>query len=133
MTAIDDKRTAPFPTLARADRSPAPHRLTLRRAQPYLLIAPAVLVLSATLGYPIAQMVALSFQRENLSDLLQRSTTWVGLTNYKSVLSDPFFWTVVLRTAGFATTCLIATLAIGTGLAILLQRSGRIARGTLSA
>jgi N,N'-diacetylchitobiose transport system permease protein len=97
------------------------------------LLLPATATVFATLLYPVASMVGLSFQRANLADLVTRTTTWVGLKNYRDVLTDEFFWTVLPRTLGFAAVCVALTLAIGTVCALLLQHASRWARLTLSA
>src|SRR3954449_8807758 len=82
---------------------------------PYLLLTPAGIAVFVTLCFPVVTMVLLSFQRENLGDLVTRSTTWVGLANYRSVLTDPGFWTVLPRTLAFAATCVALTLVAATG------------------
>jgi N,N'-diacetylchitobiose transport system permease protein len=112
----------------------APRRRTRRRgrALPYLLLTPAGIAVFATLLYPVGTMVLLSFQRENLGDLITRTTTWVGLDNYREVLTDPGFWTVLPRTLGFAATCVALTLLLATGCALLLQKASRWARTVLS-
>jgi N,N'-diacetylchitobiose transport system permease protein len=102
------------------------------RSLPYLLLLPATLTVFLTLLYPVATMVSLSFQRENLADLVTHTTTWVGLENYRAILTDRFFWTVLPRTLGFAAVCVGLTLTIGTGCALLLQAAGRWARTLLS-
>lgn len=115
--------------------SPAPPRRRGRRrgrALPYLLLTPAGIAVFATLLYPVGTMVLLSFQRENLSDLFTRTTTWVGLANYREVLTDSGFWTVLPRTLGFAATCVALTLLIATGCALLMQRASKWARTLLS-
>jgi N,N'-diacetylchitobiose transport system permease protein len=99
---------------------------------PYLLLTPAGIAVFVTLCFPVVTMVLLSFQRENLGDLVTRSTTWVGLANYRSVLTDPGFWTVLPRTLAFAATCVALTLVAATGCALLLQRASRWARTLLS-
>jgi N,N'-diacetylchitobiose transport system permease protein len=101
-------------------------------ALPYLLLVPATVAVFATLLYPVVTMVMLSFQRENLSDLVTRTKTWVGLANYRDVLTDTFFWTVLPRTFAFAATCVALTLLIATGCALLLQHASRWARTVLS-
>jgi N,N'-diacetylchitobiose transport system permease protein len=117
---------------ARARRSARPRRRG--RALPYVLLLPATATVFATLLYPVATMLVLSFQREDLGDLVRRRTTWVGVDNYVRLLTDdPFFWTVLLRTILFAATAVGLTLMIGTGIALLLQRASRWARLTLSA
>jgi N,N'-diacetylchitobiose transport system permease protein len=115
-----------------APRPRRPGRLR-GRALPYLLLLPATLTVFATLLYPVGSMIALSFQRANLADLVGRTTTWVGLDNYRDVLTDEFFWTVLPRTLLFAAVCVALTLLIGTGCALLLHNASRWARLTLSA
>jgi N,N'-diacetylchitobiose transport system permease protein len=119
-------------TIARPDVSaPAPAR---RKpvATPYLLLVPATVVVLATLLYPVGRMVTLSFQRGNLGDLIARRTVWVGLDNYRAVLTDGFFWTVLPRTVAFAAVCVALTLIVATGCALLLQHASRWARVMLS-
>ncbi|MFD0665371.1 carbohydrate ABC transporter permease [Thermocatellispora tengchongensis] len=102
------------------------------RALPYVLLLPAALGILGTLVYPVFQLVALSFQRENLADLIRRTTTWVGLDNYTRTLTDPQFWTVLPRTIAFALTCAGLTLLIGTLCALLLRAASPWARLALS-
>lgn len=99
---------------------------------PYLLLLPATVAVFVTLLYPVGSMFGLSFQRENLADLVARRTTWVGLDNYRTVLTDEFFWTVLPRTLAFAAVCVALTLAIGTACALFLHRADRWARVFLS-
>ena len=56
----------------------------------------------------------------------------MGLSNYRTVLTDQFFWTVLPRTLGFAATCVALTLLIGTVCALLMQAASRWARTMLS-
>src|SRR2546423_338485 len=80
-------------------------RLTRRRlaqkAVPYGLVAPAVIVIVAILGYPIYYLVRLSFQQYGLFELIAHRGNWVGLHNYSTILSDGGFWRVVLRSVLF--------------------------------
>src|SRR5262249_8570150 len=74
-------------------------RIRIARASvPYLLIAPVVVTVIAVLGYPLYNLVELSFQRYGLFELIRHSGTWVGLANYRSVLRDPIFWHTLERT-----------------------------------
>jgi N,N'-diacetylchitobiose transport system permease protein len=112
--------------------TPATGRRRKTKALPYALLTPAGIAVFATLLFPVGMMVALSFQRENLGDLISRTTVWVGLDNYRAVLTDPGFWTVLPRTLGFAATCVALTLVLATGCALLMQRASRWARTALS-
>ncbi len=119
---------APAPPVADAPAAPRKRVIT-----PYILLIPATVAVFVTLVYPVGRMIALSFQRGNLGDLIARRSVWVGLDNYRSVLTDPVFWTVLPRTVGFAVVCVVLTLTIATGCALLLQHASRWARLLLSA
>jgi N,N'-diacetylchitobiose transport system permease protein len=93
-----------------------------RRASPYLLLAPVVLVLGATLGYPIVNLVELSLQRYGLFELIQHHGVYIGLANYSSVLSDPVFWSTLERTVLFTIANVGLTVGLGTLIALLLVR-----------
>jgi N,N'-diacetylchitobiose transport system permease protein len=89
---------------------------------PYLLLLPVVVAIGAILGYPLYQVVTLSFQRYGLPELIQRQGTWIGLENYRSVLSDSVFWDTLLRTVVFTAANVALTMGIGLAIALLLVR-----------
>jgi N,N'-diacetylchitobiose transport system permease protein len=97
----------------------------VRLAVPYSLIAPATLVIVAVLGYPLYFLVKLSFQHYGLSELIQHKGQWVGFANYRTILTDPEFWHVVLRTVFFTAANVGLTLGLGTLVALLLAQLGR--------
>jgi N,N'-diacetylchitobiose transport system permease protein len=100
--------------------------LTWRRAGsgavPYLLIFPVLAVLAAILGYPLYQLVRLSFEQYGLPELIAHKGVYVGLANFKSVLSDGTFWHTLLRTVVFTAACVSLTIVLGTLMALLLVR-----------
>src|SRR5262245_16525095 len=105
----------------------------LKLAVPYSLLAPATLVIVAVLGYPLYYLVKLSFQHYGLTELIQHKGTWVGTDNYASILHDPVFWKVVLRTVLFTIANVGLTMVLGTLIAMLLARLGSFMRGLVSA
>jgi N,N'-diacetylchitobiose transport system permease protein len=125
---------APVPTATPVTRGPAGPVPGRRKGGwlPYALVAPSVLVLLVLLGWPVVRDVAISFQRLGLAELVQRRTIWVGLANYVDVLTDPFFWTVVLRTVLFTVVNVALTMVLGIAVALLLQAVSRWVRVTLS-
>jgi N,N'-diacetylchitobiose transport system permease protein len=131
---------APVPVTATipGDRGPAgpgPVPAGPRRGSgwlPYALVAPSVVVLLVLLGWPVVRDVAISLQRLGLAELVQRRTVWVGLANYREVLGDPFFWTVVLRTVVFTAVNVVLTMLVGLAVALLLQAVSRAVRVALS-
>jgi N,N'-diacetylchitobiose transport system permease protein len=105
----------------------------LRPLAPYALLAPALLVLAAILGFPLYRLVSLSFQQYGLKELFAGRGTWIGLRNYRDILSDPFFWTVVVRTVVFDVVCVGLTMGLGTLVALLLRNLARPMRVLVTA
>jgi N,N'-diacetylchitobiose transport system permease protein len=101
-------------------------RLTGRRiagrSVPYLLLLPVVVVLAAILGYPIYFLVKLSLQTYGLPELVAQHGEYIGLSNFRTVLHDPLFWHVLLRTVVFTAVNVGLTMVLGTLLALLLVR-----------
>jgi N,N'-diacetylchitobiose transport system permease protein len=95
---------------------------------PYALLAPAILVIGAVLGYPLYLLVKLSFQRYGLVELLAHKGTWIGTANYARILHDEQFWTVVARTLLFTLVNVTLTMVLGTLIALLLTKLGRFMR-----
>jgi len=102
-------------------------------AVPYLLLLPVVLVMGAILGYPIYNLVRLSFQQYGLFELLQHHGIPVGLHNYGSILRDSVFWHTLLRTVVFTAANVGLTIGLGTLLALLLVRVSTWVRLLLAA
>jgi len=101
-------------------------RLSLRRiagaSVPYLLILPVLGVIGAILGYPLYNLVRLSFQHYGLFELIRHSGQSIGLKNYGSVLHDAVFWHTLWRTVIFTVANVGLTMVLGTLLALLLVR-----------
>jgi N,N'-diacetylchitobiose transport system permease protein len=102
------------------------------RVLPYLLILPSVVAFIALLGYPLYQVVKISLQKLDLAELIQRTTVYVGVANYRAIFTDPFFWSVTLRTVVFTAACVALTMVLATLLALLLERLGKRMRLALS-
>ena len=90
---------------------------------PYALALPIILYEIVMIVYPIAQGIYGSFQQIELA--ANSPPTWVGLANYRRMLSDPDFWHVMRTTLIF--TALVIVVAIGAGLftALLFNRPFR--------
>jgi N,N'-diacetylchitobiose transport system permease protein len=94
-----------------------------RAATPWLLLAPCILVLVLVLGYPLVKLGTLSFQDYKKPQLWGfKPATWVGFDNYRAILSDHEFWSVVVRTVLFAGSAVLLTMVIGMLVALLLQK-----------
>ena len=114
-------------------RRPLTRDRALRASVPYLLIVPVVAAIAVILGYPLYNLVRLSFQKYGLSELIQHSGTSVGLHNYSSVLHDAVFWHTLVRTAVFTVVNVGLSIGIGTLLALLLVRVSAAIRILLTA
>ena len=94
------------------------------RATPYLFLAPAGLTLIVALFYPICYMIYASFLDWNPSQRIGEAT-WVGLRNYGSLLEDARFRESLWVTIKFAAIVVTVEMALGVGLALLLDRKIR--------
>jgi N,N'-diacetylchitobiose transport system permease protein len=111
---------AETPTL-RSRRRPFSRRV-LRGSVPYLLILPAIAVITAILAYPLYKLVTLSLQQYGLPELIQRKGVWIGFDNFSSVLRDEVFRDVLLRTVIFTIANVGLTIVLGTLIALLLVK-----------
>ncbi|SEB48871.1 carbohydrate ABC transporter membrane protein 1, CUT1 family [Nocardioides exalbidus] len=98
----------------RADRARA-------ASLPYLLITPAVLALCLALGYPLVRQVVLSFQEFGLAQQFGTPPEWVGLENYRDLVTDAYLWKVTLRTIVFCLVNAAVTMVVGVGLALVMR------------
>jgi N,N'-diacetylchitobiose transport system permease protein len=129
MSAADTHIPAKVPPPRQAPPPPAEVRRPRGRrtsggaAAPWLLLAPCLVILALVMGYPLARLVTLSFQKFGQSQLWGfQPAESVGLDNFAKVLGDGEFWTVVVRTVVFAAGAVVFTMVIGMALALLLQR-----------
>lgn len=116
---------ATLPRSAQSERATSgPPRVTARRRglRPYILSLPAVLVVVGIL-YPFllgAYYSILNYTAAN------PSPSFVGLSNFASVLRDPQFWASVRVTAIFAVAATVLETVLGVGVALLLNRASRL-------
>ena len=86
---------------------------------PYLLLAPAILVLAILIVYPIISAIDVSFYRTKY--LIPRPEDFAGLSNFARLLGNSKFinsvWVTTLYVVFFAST----TLVLGMAFAILLN------------
>ncbi|MFE4465224.1 carbohydrate ABC transporter permease [Oerskovia sp. NPDC056781] len=119
-------------TSARPPRPARRSRTGTSRLEPWVYLLPAAAILVGLLGYPLYQLVVTSFY-----DYRQANVTggapleFLGLGNYSQLFGDAKFWTVLLNTTVFAAGCVVATLALGSALAVLATRVSRWVRSVL--
>ncbi|GAA3382176.1 carbohydrate ABC transporter permease [Cryptosporangium minutisporangium] len=133
--------SVPTPTVMRpapddADEAPPsgpPAAKRRREPLPYILVVPSLLALGVLFGYPVFLLFRMSFQQLGFGELVQRLTIWIGFDNYTEILGDSEFWQVVGRTVAFTAVCVALTMALGTGIGLLLVRLGKKMRIAVSA
>lgn len=111
--------------------SPAPPRRR-RTLTPLLLLTPALIMLAVFIGWPLVQMVVMSFQEFGRAQIFGAAPEFVGIDNYVSVLTDPAFWTVLLRSILLCVACVAATMVLGVLVALLMTRLGAVMRTAVS-
>jgi ABC-type glycerol-3-phosphate transport system permease component len=83
------------------------------------MLAPALLTIAAVALFPIARSIYLGFQRI----LPNRPASWVGLSNYSTILHDPSFIEAITTTALFTISSAALSFAVGVALAVILNRA----------
>jgi N,N'-diacetylchitobiose transport system permease protein len=84
-------------------------------------------------GYPVYMLGLLSvFDYRQAQVSGGQPSTFVGFGNYATVFGDARFWEVLAQTVGFAAALVVATLAVGAALAVLLTKVGPVPRTVLS-
>lgn len=87
---------------------------------PYILIAPAILVLLFMVGYPLVYGINLSFTNMNIYSFLNPS--YIGFDNYKDIFVDPELYTTTVRTVIWTVINVALTVAAGFFFALILNR-----------
>jgi multiple sugar transport system permease protein len=117
-----------------ASRRPGAKHLSDRarseRKLAYMLVAPALIVMVAVTAYPLISTVILSLQRADLR--FPSANRFIGLSNYKAVLTAPVWWQVVWHTVVITVVSVSIQFVLGMLLALAMHRM-IFARGTLRA
>jgi multiple sugar transport system permease protein len=93
------------------------------RWTPYVFVAPVAIYLLVFQGYPLAQELFLSFTQTSL--LTPRDHDWVGLRNYRELAETSDFHQVLIVTAVYTVACVVLSISLGLGAALLLDRPFR--------
>jgi multiple sugar transport system permease protein len=124
----DTTRTATEPPPAGRKRSPLGSKWT-----PYFFMAPAAIYLLLFQGYPLLQELWLSFTKTSL--LNPTDNEWVGIDNYIKIFSSSAFQHTLWITFIYVVICVIGTIAVGLGAALLMNgefRGRGIARALIA-
>lgn len=99
-----------------------------RKAGPYGLLIPTILVLVVGLGYPLGRQLVLSFQEFGRAQQFGQPAPWVGLDNYRDLVTDRTMWTVIVRSLVFCIVNATITMVVGTAIALLMKRVSTVPR-----
>jgi multiple sugar transport system permease protein len=94
----------------------------------WILCAPAVVIMIAVTGYPIIYAVYLSLRKYDLH--YPDQAKFIGFSNYKAVLSSPFFHQALIVTLIITVVSVSIEFVLGMGLAILMHRT-LVGRGSV--
>lgn len=100
---------------------------------PYVLVAPALLVIGLILGFPIARLFELSLQQYGIEQILFGSAQFIGLDNFISIFQDEEFWQVLSRTAVFTFYAVAVSIILGAFLAHAMLRMSSKLRAVVNA
>lgn len=81
-----------------------------KQATPYLYLLPTVALMIVLLVLPIIMVIGYSFF-DNV--IVNKNPVFVGLQNYKTVLTDPTFLVAIKNTLFFVIVSIVAHLLIG--------------------
>jgi multiple sugar transport system permease protein len=87
----------------------------------FLLTTPAVLLMLAVTAYPIGYAVWLSLQRVSLAT--PDDMSFVGVSNYLTVLTDRYWWTALVVTIVITAISVSIELVLGLTLALVMHRT----------
>ena len=87
---------------------------------PYLLVAPAVLIVICVVFVPVVNAISMSLQHNDLR--MPKQIAYIGLDNYKEVLKDHQFWLGVRNTALWVFFGVGFQFLFGFALALLLNQ-----------
>jgi multiple sugar transport system permease protein len=93
-------------------------------ASPWVLLAPAIIALTAVATYPLLYGIRASFHTYRYG----RDLGSAGLENYRVVFHDDVFWTALATTARYVGFAVAIETVLGLGLALLVVNELRFSR-----
>ncbi|MBW8088997.1 sugar ABC transporter permease [Streptomyces hygroscopicus subsp. hygroscopicus] len=111
-----------------ADAVAKPPRVTRRRTGgparrlPYLLIAPAGLLMLGFIAYPMLSVLYYSLRNDNVTKPWRNG--WTGFDNFTRILTDdPQFWDTLVFSGKWVVTEVLLQLLLGLALALLVNQT----------
>jgi trehalose/maltose transport system permease protein len=91
--------------------------LARQRRLAWYLILPAVIVVLLVIGYPLIQVLVYSFLKYKLDGVTPPS--FIGLSNYSYIFTDPAFWHAVQVTLIFSVFSVVIEAVLGLAIAMI--------------
>jgi len=88
----------------------------------WMLVAPALAFMLVFTAYPVFRSLYLSLMKYKMG---MGTPELIGLENYAKLFSSKLFWKVMGNTVFFALITVLPSMAVGLGLAVLVNRSSR--------
>lgn len=94
--------------------------LRRHRLVPWLYLVPAVLLVGVFVYYPVVDNFRLSLYAWSA---FSPQPTWVGLSNYQKLRSDPIFWSSLLNNTFYALASVVFQVGLGLVIAAVLEET----------
>lgn len=85
-----------------------------------LLLAPSLLLLGGLVAWPMVSNIEISFLRLPLNPNIE--STFVGVSNYVRILSDPGFWHSLWMTVWYTALVVAGSTVLGLAVAMFFNR-----------
>lgn len=91
-----------------------------RKMEPYIMIAPVLLVLLIAYGYPIVNSFIMAFQNYKLTQ--PNNISFNGLSNFQKLFNDNNIWMILGNTVIYVIACVGGQFILGFALALGLNK-----------
>lgn len=133
MTTMPAPASAPPSSSPAAQSEPAaPRKKRGFPWAPLALLTPALIMLAVFIGWPLVQLVIMSFQKFGRPQIFGAPPEFIGLANYVDVLADPEFWAVLGRSIALCIVSVVATMVLGVAIAVMMAKLGKVMRTGVS-
>ncbi len=95
----------------------------MRKEASARFVAPSLLLMCLVTVYPVFYVLWLSLQRKHLTFGIEK---FLGFENYIALAGDARFWNALKNTAYFTATSVSLELALGLGIALLMNRAFKL-------
>ena len=132
MTTVPTEASAPPAPSSTSRPDPEPPRKRRFPWAPLALLAPALIMLVVFIGWPLVQLVIMSFQKFGRAQIFGAPPEFIGIDNYAAVLTDPEFWAVLGRSIALCVVSVVATMLLGVAIAVMMTKLGAVMRTAVS-